>query len=71
MVYNLGFGSFIFRNPDGEIIDEAANIAEFEEKILTVPEETILFHSRFNHFSNWLIAMEKFRLPNADQTDAD
>ncbi len=56
MVYNLGFGSFIFRSSDGEIIDEAANIAEFEEKILSVPEETILFHSRFNHFSNWLIA---------------
>ncbi len=56
MVYNLGFGNFIFRNAKGEIIDEAANIAEFEEKILTVPEETILFHSRFNHFSNWLIA---------------
>ena len=56
MVYNLGFGNFIFRNNLGEAIDEAANIAEFEEKILTVPEETILFHSRFNHFSNWLIA---------------
>jgi CheY-like chemotaxis protein len=56
MVYNLGFGNFIFRSADGSVIDEAANIAEFEEKILTVPEETIVFHSKFNHFSNWLIA---------------
>ena len=56
MVYNLGFGNFIFRNTNGDIIDEAANIAEFEEKILTVPEESIVFHSKFNHFSNWLIA---------------
>jgi hypothetical protein len=56
MVYNLGFGNFIFRSPDGEIIDEAANIAEFEEKIMRIPVNSLEFHSRFNHFSNWLIA---------------
>lgn len=55
MVYSLGFGNFIFRNPDGEVIDEAANIAEFENKILKIPEESLEFHSKFNHFSNWLI----------------
>jgi len=56
MVYNLGFGNFIFRNKNGDIIDEAANIAEFENKILSIPEESLIFHSKFNHFSNWLIA---------------
>lgn len=56
MVFNLGFGNFVFRNSDGEVIDEASNIAEFEQKILHVPEDSLLFHSRFNHFSNWLIA---------------
>ncbi len=56
MVYNLGFGNFIFREKDGSIIGEAANIAEFEEKILLIPEESLVFHSKFNHFSNWLIA---------------
>ncbi len=56
MVYNLGFGNFCFRDTEGNIIDEAANIAEFENKILSIPEETLLFHSKFNHFSNWLIA---------------
>jgi hypothetical protein len=56
MVYNLGFGNFVFRDKNGNIIDEAANIVEFEEKILKIPEESLIFHSRFNHFSNWLIA---------------
>lgn len=56
MVYNLGFGNFVFRDHAGKVIDEAANIAEFEEKILQVPEESVVFHSKFNHFSNWLIA---------------
>ncbi len=55
MVYSLGFGNFIFRNPNGEVIDEAANIADFEHKILKIPEESLEFHSKFNHFSNWLI----------------
>ncbi len=56
MIYNLGFGNFIFRNTDGEIIDEASNIADFEEKILKIPVDSLEFHSKFNHFSNWLIA---------------
>ncbi len=56
MVYNLGFGNFVFRDTNGNVIAEAANIAEFEEKILQVPEESVVFHSKFNHFSNWLIA---------------
>ncbi|MCB5247829.1 MAG: hypothetical protein LHW57_07390 [Candidatus Cloacimonetes bacterium] len=56
MVYNLGFGNFVFRNAQGVAIDEAANIAEFENKIMQVPEESLVFHSQFNHFSNWLIA---------------
>ncbi|MDD4309712.1 MAG: PEP/pyruvate-binding domain-containing protein [Candidatus Cloacimonetes bacterium] len=56
MVYNLGFGNFSFRDKDGIIIEEAANIAEFENKILKIPDESLLFHSKFNHFSNWLIA---------------
>lgn len=56
MVYNLGFGNFVFRNDKDEIIDEASNIAEFEDKILKVPDESVVFHSKFNHFSNWLIA---------------
>ncbi|MCB5259285.1 MAG: hypothetical protein M0Q19_08640 [Candidatus Cloacimonetes bacterium] len=56
MVFSLGFGNFIFRSPSGEVIDEATNIAEFEEKILKLQEDSLEFHSRFNHFSNWLIA---------------
>lgn len=56
MVYNLGFGNFVFRNSEGDIINEAANIAEFEKMILHVPDDSLIFHSKFNHFSNWLIA---------------
>lgn len=56
MEYNLGFGNFVFRNQFGDIIDYATNIADFERKIQSIPDESLVFHSRFNHFSNWLIA---------------
>ncbi len=62
LVHSLGFGNFIFRNPDGAVIGEAANIADFEEKILIIPEESLVFHSRFNHFSNWLIAHSEIQI---------
>ena len=62
IVYSLGFGNFIFRSPDGEVIDEAANISEFEERILIIPEDSLEFHSKHNHFSNWLIARGEIQI---------
>jgi len=53
---NLGFGDFIFRNEAGEEIDRACTLIEFEKKLKLVPDESILFHSRRNHFSAWLMA---------------
>jgi CheY-like chemotaxis protein len=53
---NLGFGDFIFRNGSGQEIDRAHTLAEFEEKLKNIPDESIIFHSRRNHFSAWLMA---------------
>lgn len=53
---NLGFGDFVFRNSQGEEIDRAHTLAEFEEKLKVVPDESIVYHSRRNHFSAWLMA---------------
>jgi CheY-like chemotaxis protein len=53
---NLGFGDFIFRNAKGEEIDRATSLADLEKKIMLVPKETLLYHSKKNHFSGWLIA---------------
>ncbi len=52
----LGFGDFVFRYPDGEIADWAGNLQEFEQKIATVPEESLLYHASRNHLSNWIMA---------------
>ncbi|MDW7739990.1 MAG: PEP/pyruvate-binding domain-containing protein [Bacillota bacterium] len=53
---NLGFGDFIFRNEKGEEIGRATSLADLENKITQIPKESLLYHSKRNHFSAWLIA---------------
>ena len=52
----LGFGDFIFRNSFGEPIDKASNIAEFQQKLLTIPDDSIEYHSKRNGISAWFMA---------------
>ncbi len=53
---NLGFGDFVFRDKNGNVIDRAVYLAEFEKKLQTVPAESLLYHAGKNHFSAWLMA---------------
>lgn len=58
----LGFGDFVFRLPDGAEVGRAGNLHEFEEQLKIVPEESILYHARHNHFSNWIMARAEIAL---------
>ena len=60
----LGFGDFIFRLPTGEIVDKAFDMMSLEEKLRTVPDESIKYHAQRNHFSIWLMARGEFILAN-------
>ncbi|MEE9449414.1 MAG: PEP/pyruvate-binding domain-containing protein, partial [Ignavibacteriaceae bacterium] len=62
MLKHFGFGDFIFTNPDGDIVDIASNLKELAEKIRTIPEESLRYHSEGNHFSRWLKARTEFWL---------
>jgi hypothetical protein len=53
---NLGFGDFVFRNENGTEIGRAHTLAEFEETLKNIPDESIVYHSKRNHFSAWLMA---------------
>lgn len=55
-VDGLGFGDFVFRDPQGREIRRARSLREFEDALRTVPEESIEFHSQRNQFSHWLLA---------------
>lgn len=59
---NLGFGDFIFRDKKGNILDRAGYLAEFEEKLQYIPEESIIYHAEKNHFSAWLMARGEVEL---------
>lgn len=62
LIDHFGFGDFIFKNSEGEEVGRASNLKSLEEQLTIVPDESILFHSERNHFSNWLKARTEFWL---------
>jgi hypothetical protein len=59
---NFGFGDFIFRKPDGTEITRARDFVALEKCLETVPGESLIYHGKRNHFSNWLMARSEFDL---------
>jgi CheY-like chemotaxis protein len=59
---NFGFGDFVFRTPDGHEVGRAHNLKTLEEQLYNVPDESIQYHGKRNHFSNWLKARTEFWL---------
>ena len=64
MLNNFGFGDFVFLTPDGIEVGRANNLKSLEENLLTIPDESIIFHAEGNHFSKWLKARTEFWLAN-------
>ena len=62
MVEYFAYGDFVFRFPDGTEVDRAKDLKSLEEKLRTVPAESINFHGERNHFSNWFTARTEFAL---------
>jgi len=62
MLEVFGFGDFIFRMPDGEPVARASNLAELQQALETLPQESLLSHSGRNDFSRWLKARTEFAL---------
>jgi DNA-binding NarL/FixJ family response regulator len=58
----LGFGDFIFRLPDGTRIASASNLRKMQEILASIPDESVYYHARSNHFSSWLMARSEIRL---------
>ena len=75
---HLGFGDFIFRMPDGTPIAKAADLRSLQARLPGLPDESIWYHARRNHFSNWIMGRSeialasKFREVSADDfTDTE
>lgn len=59
---HLGFGDFVFRMPDETEICRANTIGEFERMLKVIPDESLVYHARRNHFSNWIMARAEVAL---------
>ena len=65
MVQDFCFGPFLFRRADAETVDRADDLRSLEEKLRTIPVDSLLYHGRRNHFSRWLKARTEFALAHA------
>jgi hypothetical protein len=59
---HLGFGPFVFRGPDGRELSRAATMDELETRLKTIPDDSLYYHSRKNHFSTWLTARGEVKI---------
>ena len=62
LTQEFAFGDFVFRTPDKTEVARASDLNSLEEKLHTVPTESIAYHGQRNHFSHWLTARTEFAL---------
>ncbi len=62
LMQECSFGDFVFRQPDGSEVARAKDLTALEEKLHTIPPESLGYHSERNHFSRWLTARTEFAL---------
>jgi CheY-like chemotaxis protein len=62
MLDNFGFGDFVFRDASGTEVGRAHNLLTLEDRLMSVPDESIVYHASRNHFSSWLKARTEFWL---------
>ncbi len=58
----LGFGDFVFRLPNGQEIARASNLRDMEKILPSIPDKSVDYHARRNHFSSWLMARSEIML---------
>ncbi|ETR68973.1 MAG: PpsA2 [Candidatus Magnetoglobus multicellularis str. Araruama] len=63
-IKRLGFGDFIFRNPDGFEIQRANSLGALESVLKQIPEESIVYHATNNDFHSWLMGRSEIALAN-------
>ncbi len=61
--YYLGFGNFVYRDDEGrKEIAVARSMKEFQTHLKSIPEKSLVYHARKNHFSHWLMARGEIQI---------
>ncbi len=58
----LGFGDFIFSNPDGKELKRVGTLRELELAIGSLPVESILYHAERDDYSRWMAAHGEYQV---------
>lgn len=59
----LAFGDFIFINPkSGEEVARVSDLKELQDNLLTIPNESLLYHFKRHHVAKWLRARALFSI---------
>ncbi|MCG8471679.1 MAG: phosphoenolpyruvate synthase/pyruvate phosphate dikinase [Desulfobacterales bacterium] len=61
---HLGFGDFVFRDPDGKELGRAANFRALEKGVAKLDEASFYVHWARNDFSRWFYARTEIHLAN-------
>lgn len=60
---NFGFGDFVFIDPaSGRELVRACDLAELQQKLKEVPDDSLEYHTKRNHISKWLNARALFSI---------
>jgi CheY-like chemotaxis protein len=62
MRHNFGFGDFVFRMPNGDIVARAKDLHSLEKLLEHIPDESLALHALNGHFSRWLKSRTEFSL---------
>ncbi len=61
--YYLGFGHFIYKDEDGRRdLAVARSMKEFQTHLRTIPEKSLVYHAKKDHFSHWLMARGEIQI---------
>ncbi|MEI8205222.1 MAG: PEP/pyruvate-binding domain-containing protein, partial [Bacteroidota bacterium] len=61
VVQYFGFGDFVFIDPEsGKEINRASDLKMLQHRIFEIPDESLQYHIKRNHFSKWLYARALF-----------
>ncbi|MEW5910121.1 MAG: PEP/pyruvate-binding domain-containing protein, partial [Thermodesulfobacteriota bacterium] len=59
---HLGFGEFVFKLPDGKEVARVSNLHSMEKMLPSIPDDSVYFHAKNDHFSTWLMARSEIQL---------
>lgn len=62
LTQRCGFGDFIFKTSYGKPIAHASSIEDFEEKLRTLPPESLMYHAKRQGISFWFMAHSEINI---------